>query len=306
MQRWMLSVMLIGIVLASCTKPEPQPRVQSKVRPSVQCRFPKELRLRSDSFMVYGIGAYAGLAPTAQGSEAKVAVTEEKKPVLLVLSAYQSVHWRIAVSPRAKLVGVLASGHFAPKVTGVPAGVPVIITSETAQKPGCPALVAYEAGPGLLKANAVVRKFTGREFDQFIAQAEDEVFYAGPSNPLPVDEYSRARGTGSIDSAWALARLVEKGDIRLATADDISAWEEGANRKYRRFSKSLRIAHRMREGETYVLVRNITLPGGLTGDEARSFIVPRGIKRPSDPGGNNLFYSMKGFGCVKGNGLPCR
>jgi hypothetical protein len=66
-----------------------------------------------------------------------VALARSSRPVLLVLSAYEPVDWRIASAPGTRLAGVIAVGMHRPRVTGAAAGVPVLIND---QRDRCPAM----------------------------------------------------------------------------------------------------------------------------------------------------------------------
>ena len=63
-------------------------------------------------------------APSGSGGEVRISVMATPYPLILVLSAHQSVQWKLGVAPGAELRAVLLSGFGQSVVTGAPA-VPV-------------------------------------------------------------------------------------------------------------------------------------------------------------------------------------
>ena len=52
----------------------------------------------------------------------------------------------------------------------------------------------------------------------------------------------------------------------------------------------------------YVVLRDFDLPPGLSGSNARTFILPPGATRPGGPQEHNTFLAMDGFQCY---GVGC-
>ena len=53
----------------------------------------------------------------------------------------------------------------------------------------------------------------------------------------------------------------------------------------------------MHLGSTYVALRPLTIPDGMHGGKSRSFIIPAGVARPTDPNSHNSYYTMADGGC---------
>lgn len=86
---------------------------------------------------VHAVGVYEGTVPKDGEAPASghrlgtvdVTVAVREGPVILVLTAYNPVHWRIGVAPGIQLMKVFIQGYYTPLVSGVPENVPVAIRS---------------------------------------------------------------------------------------------------------------------------------------------------------------------------------
>ena len=323
----MSCIILAAFLFTACSKqPAAPPPPAKKKQTSAQTKsrpLPARCKLSlagKGPFKVYAVGIYAGLEPLQDNdaakpaTEAEVMVTEEDAPVVLVLMAHDATLWRVGRTKKANIAGVLVGGYNRGSVSGLPKDVPLLITSHQKKKgmANCPNFYAHEAGPRLLHANNRIKKYTGREIDHFVFQAQDGIFYAGPPEPQQAAIFGEdlqrepkaapARRAAKISG---LAGLEQEGAVKLAGAEEIAAWEKGASDKYARFNPQLKVPHKMIQGETYVLLRNTRLPKLPKKETSFSFIVPRGVKVPRGGGGTNRFYLMNGFKCVTGRGADC-
>jgi hypothetical protein len=98
------------------------------------------------------VGAYQSRARPDQARRGRGVITirlpASSTPVLLALSAYEPVNWRIEAPRSARLAGVIAVGMYRPNVSGDLRGSKVLIND---QRDHCPALdgaklYAYELG----------------------------------------------------------------------------------------------------------------------------------------------------------------
>jgi RNA polymerase sigma factor (sigma-70 family) len=108
---------------------------------------PQDLLAACAGAELHGVGMYD--ARDGNGAPVVVEVRRTDKPVVLVLSSYFSVLWRVKVAAGAKLKAVIVGGWFEQEIEGVPAGVPV----------------AYKVGQ------------PGRKEDHFYAYAADTFGY---------------------------------------------------------------------------------------------------------------------------------
>lgn len=254
---------------------------------------------------VYAVGTYRGTTDLpdiqldASGhtvSQAEVVVNQPDRPVVLVLTAYDPTVWRVGRTPRTTIVGVILSGYHTQALIGIPKNTPQL--ASTYEKKGSfPFFYAHSASPELLAMNQAVKSLVGREIDRFIHKPTNGVFVVGNA---PKDAkalvYSGDPVKGNSDPGRPLVgqkgldRLVQEGKLRPATQADIDAWVDKESVKYKRFNPDLRVDPDMEVEHTYVVLKELTLPAGLYGAQARSFLIPEGVAFPKGPRGHNQFY----------------
>lgn len=225
-----------------------------------------------------------------------VVVAKTKKPVVLVLTAYDPVVWRVGLTESASLAGVYVSGYHTQALLGIPESTPHRVLSGE-QSSGCEAFRATNSGEGAEVSTKVLAR-TGHPVDHFHFESPTEYFVVGGTHDtkledahyteeLSLDDYSVYRGeipagTRGLDE---LARL---GRIRPATAADLQAFRDGGG--------ELAASEENFLENVYVVLEPITLPPGLFGAHSRTFIVPLGVPAPEGPKGHCTFLMMDGFG----------
>jgi hypothetical protein len=261
-------------------------------------------------FTVQAVGTYAGTAELADvrldGSghavrQAEVIVNRPHESVVLVLTAYDPVVWRVGRTPGTHIAGVVVSGYHGQALIGVRKDTPhAIATHET--KGAFPYFLAHAASPRLLRMNEAVNALIGREIDRFVNKPVEGTFYVGepPKDPGEVVYSDELTLKDYVDpgrppaGADGLEQLVKEGKLRPATQKDIDAWAQAASEQYKRFSPDLRVETRMAPQNTYVVLKELTLPDGLYGGHAKSFILGEAIPFPAGPAGHNRFFRTDG------------
>lgn len=262
-----------------------------------------------DDFAVYAVGTYRGTAAVNVQlddsghavAQVDVVVNKTKRPVVLVLTAYDPVVWRVGRTNDTEIAAILVSGYHGQALIGVDKKTPYAISSCT-EKGDFQCFYAYGASRRLIAMNDAVKQLVGREIEHFYNKPENGVFYIGEQ---PVDKdavvYSddlKIKGYVKQDRPLAgepaLNALVHEKKLRPATKADITAWVDKASEKYRRFNPDLRVRTYMRVGSTYVVLDKLTLPDGLFGAHSRGFIIPDNVPFPSGPRCHNTFYKMDG------------
>ena len=120
------------------------------------------------------VGVYQGAAPTTGARGHKIGHVEVRvrsgKPVMLVLSSYEPVRWKVVQEPGAKVLSVLLSGYYQSEVTGV-GNTRVVNTGSS---------YAYEAGSAHQAAlYRQTTQYTGKAIDSFQGRYEGSVFTVG-------------------------------------------------------------------------------------------------------------------------------
>ncbi len=261
-----------------------------------------------DDFRVYAIGTYSGTLPLDiqlddsgnKVTQVDVLVNKTDKPVVLVLTAYDPVVWRVGRTENTKIAGVLVSGYHGQALIGIGKDTPHAISSYE-EMGDFPYFYASRASNQLLKMNNTVKQLVGREIDHFDNKPTDGVFCIGDrpkvadvvySKDLKIDGYIKP--DRPLAGQSALDKLVQQKKLRLATKADIAAWVTKASKKYQRFNPNLRVETDMHVGRTYVVLNKLTLPDGLYGGHSRDFIIPDEVPLPAGPRCHNSFYKMDG------------
>jgi hypothetical protein len=98
-----------------------------------------------------------------------VKVGEVKKPVILVLTSYEPVVWKVE-APKGAVVRVIASGFYKQAVEGLDEKVPVTLISREARDKDYFYVHRQEAGPN---ATDHERDETKRQYDRLVARVKE-------------------------------------------------------------------------------------------------------------------------------------
>lgn len=129
----------------------------------------------AENVQIEGVGVYQGLNVNRSRGEhtpgaVEVIVRRSKKPIVLVLSSYEAVNWRLMLAPGAQLAAVMVSGYYQSKVTGAGA-VRVIDTGKA---------YAYKSDSAQYHAlNREVATTFGKGMDIFQGRYDGEHFSVG-------------------------------------------------------------------------------------------------------------------------------
>jgi uncharacterized protein len=111
----------------------------------------------------------------------------------------------------------------------------------------------------------------------------------------------RFTGTDIAMGKEALDRLLASGYVRPADRRDIEIWVDRAGAAVAEKRSSL---SRIPIDRIYIVTGPITLPDGMFGSAAATFVVSSNVPPPSGPRGSNLFFSTTDFKCHPRCGLP--
>lgn len=87
--------------------------------------------------------------------------------------------------------------------------------------------------------------------------------------------------------------MAAKGDIRPANANDLAQWNAVMTNNSYAGHLAQYNTENMYVERTYVVLKAISIPGGMYGAHSRDFIVPDGVAVPRDYGSHNSYYFMK-------------
>lgn len=261
---------------------------------------------------LFAAGAYGGRRLDYQidqsGSEATqidVAVNHSGAPVVLMLGSYEPTVWNIGWSSGTRILAVLVSGYHRQVVTGLPAGVPTMVSTYD-NKGACGYYYVTAEKAGTL--NPVARRVFGRPIDMVFPAREGRVVIGSPltaSTALITDQSAKPpQSFRTPDSQQAgpagLEYAVSQGLLRRASQADADAWL--AARAARAVADippiaGGRPAGRITMHNGYVVQKAFVFPAGLYGAHSATFFVPKGVPRPTGNAGHSSVYDFNTLDC---------
>ncbi|MGE0483890.1 MAG: ankyrin repeat domain-containing protein [Gammaproteobacteria bacterium] len=238
-----------------------------------------------------------------QATQVDIAVNEPTAPVVLVLTSLEPTIWNIRLTRDTHLLHVFLLGYHRQVVAGAP---PETDVSELIDggHAGCrtytlgapadaiPSVPSRPAGSGGAKRSKA-STFT------FGAAAPESAWISDPRTAAEQYFATRAAGAGPL----GVEAAVQRGLLRAATAADAEAWVALMLEKFGRGYFSTRPDGQPRVPappwqQSFVVLGDYELPPGLYGANARYFIVPRGIARPTGERGHSRIYDFNTAECL--------
>jgi hypothetical protein len=264
-------------------------------------------------------GAYEGATPPDERARnsgerivrmVKLASAKLTLPQVLILSSYEPVAWDVSGVQTGLIRGILVtSNEPGSSVTGQTASVPVRQVSRAERNTDT---IGDEACGGIHSVHK-----GGPDLDALVDDAEAATGvvarrFVGAYDPARLDldgpaEQGKPEQNGSVNRGDArpgierLTPLVLRGDVRLATEEDIAAWNAAATARLKSGSLAPYREEYLELGTTYVVLKPFEIPEGMHGANSRNFIVPAGVEPPTDADSHNDYYLMDGGRCIGGN-----
>lgn len=267
---------------------------------------------------VYAAGAYAGKETDLQidqsGHQAttiQVAVHAPDAPVVLLLGAYEPTVWSVGWTRGTRIAAVLLTGYHRQQLTGLPAGVPLLVSTYDNRGP-CG--YAYVGGEGSVKLNPLAREVFGRAVD-VAYEARDGRAVIGrlpPGAPLvtdaaaaPVQDF-QLKGVAPAGQAGIDAAL-RTGILRPATAADLRAWEAARQQNtgapdVPRIEGASAARQQSVPYRSYTVLKAFALPAGLYGAHSATFFVAPGVPAPTGNPGHSEVRFIENGRCL---GVTC-
>jgi hypothetical protein len=220
-------------------------------------------------------------------------VNRPGRDVVVLLGAYEPSVWTIRWSSETRIAGVWVSGYYRSEVTGLLPATPLLQTYYTSPS-ACPHFyVTQDETQRLAQASAQV---LGRAPERaIIAEADGRIVFGRMTSTIVMqqglirfpaefrDESVPLSGNAGLDG------LIARRVLRVATDRDVNAWTAYARSqglsgqaRYSTFEHDDLSGNPRR---TFVVLAPMTFPGGLYGANRATFIVERGVPRPTgDPG----------------------
>jgi len=258
-------------------------------------------------FEVVAGGAYQGkalgFAIDESGHQATVfdvLVNLPGRSVVLMLGAYEFSVWTVRWTPGTKIVGAWVSGYYGPQVTGLPADAPVLRTAHPSTDT-CPSFYITENNDTLGTAAFAVLERTPER--AVLASGDGRLVFGRVTSltsveqgPVVAPETFRLAGVPRSGDA-GLDELVAQRVLRVATDRDVNDWRAFARgRNQLGQAQYATFGHRDLSGNpsrTFVVLAPITFPAGLTGAHRATFIVQRGVARPTGNPGHSTILTYE-------------
>jgi len=291
---------------------QPEEKKPTHVGQKPACGF-SDLKLPSD-FSVFAAGAHSGRKTSFQidqsgheGTQIDVAVNSPKKPVVLMLGAYEPTIWNIGWSKGTKILAVLVSGYHRQAIAGLEKNVPQLNSSYD-NRGSCGYF--YMSKDNFSTPNPMAKRVFG-QFVEMVFPVEKGRVVIG--EPLQVDvklvtspEVTPASfydTEATIAGPAGLEDAVRKGSLRKATAADADAWVDAViqNSPQRDIpheaDKAVRKLPKPLIYNAYVVLKSFTYPAGLYGGNSATFMIPKGIPRPDGNPGHSAVYDFNTLKC---------
>ncbi|HSC84264.1 MAG TPA: lysozyme inhibitor LprI family protein [Pseudomonas sp.] len=271
------------------------------------------LELPADT-LVYAAGNYGGRELDVQidqsghqATQFDVLVNSPKRPVVLLLGAYEPSIWNIGWTEGSEILAVLAVGYHRQVVAGLPAETP-LRTSSYEDKGPCGYL--YVSDEHRSQLNPLAQRVFKRNVDLVYqitngAMVLGEPLPAGATQLTSSDSPPESFVDSSLPKAGpaGLAEAVEKGLMRPAESTDIAAWQAVEESKANKLSQGLpplanpaeRRQFSVHNG--YVLLKAQRLPAGLYGAHSATFFLPKGVPYPEGELGHSALYDFNTETC---------
>jgi hypothetical protein len=149
------------------------------------------LPVAGQDFDVLAVGTYKGFkqldVPIGRFAmlprQADVVVNSPRKPVILVLMAYDPTVWNVKYTPDAKIIGVVLAGYHQQAILGIAKSIAKVSAIYDERGP-CRSFYAYRSGPELMAVNERLKSMIGREITTFVTEAKDTTFIVGSDDSL--------------------------------------------------------------------------------------------------------------------------
>jgi hypothetical protein len=191
----------------------------------------RELAVRAEPEL-HLVGVYAGLFPNGpkKFGTAKVQVDIKDRPVVLVLSAYESVRWELTVGEGVKVERIILMGYQEQEVVGAPAG--VVVERHDRGSPGSspPYVYAYAEGDQYKQVQAALLTLTGLPVSTFTgsSRAPEAPIVLGPGNKDWCVRRVLSEAEGEYLQATALDRAQRRESIKSMKYEALVLQPSGA------------------------------------------------------------------------------
>ncbi|MDH5415047.1 MAG: hypothetical protein OEW87_12995, partial [Flavobacteriaceae bacterium] len=266
-------------------------------------QFPKNMK-------VYAGGGHRGkdtmypLANSKKSDPAKlfeVVVNEPNKPVALILGTYNPSIWNISWTQGTDIKAVYVTGYHNQAIAGLPSNIPMLNSTFENQGP-----CNYFAirGEQIRKVNPASLKVFGKKASEIKLAEVDEILFGDlipPNTKLitskdnPPEKYLNKKHKTRVAG---LNDLLKKGSVRKLTNEDVERWlKYKAEIKLKKGINSAKKKIRRYRANGYVILKKITLPGGMYGGHSKTFLLEKNVPYPDGDLAHSTLYDLNTMRC---------
>ena len=296
---------------ATTTRPFEFETPAGQAAPPAACAFPELATV--GPFRLYAAGAYSGRKLGYQidrsgheGTTVDVLVNSPGSPVALMLGNYEPTAWNIGWTKGTRIVAVLVGGYHSQHVTGLPDGVPLIVSTHDNRGSCGYFYISADKPQGL---NPLARQVFGQQIDMLYPVREGRVVVGDALRPdaKPVTDAAASpvasfRVPDTLAAGEAgLEYAMRQGWLRRATPGDAQAWVAALDARPDRDDRPPvaggRPPRSLSVHNGYVVLAQFELPPGLYGAHSATFFVPKGVARPTGNPGHSAIYDFNTLTC---------
>ncbi len=217
-----------------------------------------------------------------------------KRPVALLLSAYNPTVWRISRTNGTDIAAVVVTGYHAQALAGLDESVPGIIS--TFENRGACGNTVF-SGKDKGKIEPLSKKLFGSPPKATAESVQGAVTLGDPvgaDEALLTSDWRTVESYRSKDRPVAglagVDQAVNDGHLRPAGKDDID--------KAKKLLAALKPGARVSLIRPYVIVKPFTIPAGLYGGNTVTFILEKGVPAPGGNLGHATLFNLNDGTCI--------
>lgn len=266
-----------------------------------------------------------------QTTRLDVLLRKHPYPVILHLMGIAPHIWNLEIEEGVELAAVFVSGTDPQAVANIPKGVPTEfmvqrfgfrdscqtfwdeLSKASFNRVGSPTSVRSWTVQKLKEIPILINrnKDTPPKPHRFMVSPDDtkvepEASWSPP--PLNRNDILAVGTLASLEEAPPVRGqtagfnvLLDQGKVRMATQDDIRAWEHKAAEPYKMLAPTYKPHHGMVPERTFVALKALKIPTvmsfhnpkGGTASMGLSLLIPEGVPIPDDSGSSNAYYFLK-------------
>ena len=231
----------------------------------------------------------------------QVAVNSPGRPVLLVLSAYESTVWQIGWTEGTEIAGVAVTGYHAQAVAGLPPSVPVAVNDRN-RNIDCPHFAgassrnsAEAAAIAGVKPDQLLSVHGGKAVAGDLLTPSQTIWTAGPLNQADYDQ--------DWPAEKALLEAVRQGRLKPASALDYVQWLQagGETAAEIKIPPGLTAGWTRRSISAYLVTDpdlEIPVPPSAPAKRTYVFFLPPGCRPPEKPASAAVYLLLENGTCV--------